>query len=110
MRACAGSKVYGAASRRQRERGAATYPRRLLGGGASWGERRFPVLRTWSRSDMEEPTPQRRPIIGVMGASEPGPGALEAAYRLGEIVAGGGGVMPHRRWPAAAGGSGRARW
>lgn len=39
---------------------------------------------------MEEPTPQRRPVIGVMGASEPGLHALEAAYRLGELVAGAG--------------------
>lgn len=36
---------------------------------------------------MEEPTPQRRPVIGVMGAGEPGTHVLEAAYRLGELVA-----------------------
>lgn len=32
-------------------------------------------------------TPQRRPVIGVIGAGEPGAQALEAAYRLGELLA-----------------------
>lgn len=42
------------------------------------------------RTPDEQPTPRRRPVIGVMGASEPGPRALEAAYRLGELLAGAG--------------------
>jgi uncharacterized protein (TIGR00725 family) len=35
----------------------------------------------------------RRPVIGVMGASETGPGTLEAAHRLGRLVAEAGWVL-----------------
>ena len=35
----------------------------------------------------EESTAPRRPIIGIMGASEPSAAALEAAWRLGQLVA-----------------------
>ena len=75
MRACAGSKVVGAASRRQRERwghwageeetngGAstnhqpvtATQPRRLLGGGASWWEQAVPEVRGVAGASREQP-------------------------------------------------------
>jgi uncharacterized protein (TIGR00725 family) len=35
----------------------------------------------------------RRPVIGVMGESEPGPGTLEAAHRLGRLLAEAGWVV-----------------
>ena len=35
----------------------------------------------------------RRPVIGVMGTSEPGPGTLEAAHRLGRLLAEAGWVV-----------------
>src|SRR5688572_1911021 len=43
---------------------------------------RNPLDRTW-----EESTLQRRPVIGVMGASEPQSLALHAARRLGQLAA-----------------------
>lgn len=38
-------------------------------------------------------TPQRRPVIGVIGAGEPGAQALQGAYRLGELLARAGWVV-----------------
>lgn len=38
-------------------------------------------------------TPQRRPVIGVIGAGEPSAQAIQAAYRLGELLARAGWVV-----------------
>jgi uncharacterized protein (TIGR00725 family) len=38
-------------------------------------------------TDTEESTPQRRPVIGVMGASEPQSSTLHAARQLGRLAA-----------------------
>jgi len=44
-------------------------------------------------TDMERFTRARRPVIGVMGANEPAPFTLEAARRLGQLLAEAGWVV-----------------
>jgi uncharacterized protein (TIGR00725 family) len=60
-----------------------------------WHGRRHDHLQLMRKSlgDTEEITPERRPVIGVMGASEPEPLTLERAGRLGQLVAEAGWVL-----------------